>query len=266
MEYKLIALDLDDTLLNAKKEVTPGTRRAIQRAVEAGVHVVLASGRTFPGMRFVLDDLGHADYTISSGGAVVTDPHRNPVFTCPVPAESAKKVMRYAAESGIYFQVFSGSDFYYLERTQKTANYEANVKFTGIHDPGLLNRDVGPLSKILIMDSPEKVSELRAQINRLFPDVQTVFSQIGYLEILNADVSKGKALWFIAQILDLTPGEIIAMGDSEIDIPMIEYAGLGIAMENAREAVLKSADYVTSSCEKDGVALAINKFVFGEVI
>ena len=266
MAYKLIALDLDDTLLNAKKEVTPENRSAILRAVEAGVHVVLASGRTYPGMRFVLEDLGHAGYTISSGGAVVSDPNGNEIFTCPVPAAAAQKVMRYAAENGIYFQVFSGSNFYYMNRTEKTANYEASVKFTGIHDPELLDRDVGPLSKILIIDSLEKVSELRAQINCLFPDVQTVYSQIGYLEILNADVSKGKALRFIAQKLDLTPAEIIAMGDSEIDIPMIEFAGLGIAMENAREAVLKSADYVTSSCEKDGVALAINKFVLGEKI
>lgn len=266
MAYRLIALDLDDTLLNAKKEITPVTHSAVQRAAEAGVHVVLASGRTFLGMRFVLDDLGHADYMISCGGAVVTDPDEDEIFICPVPAATANKVMRYAAQNGFYFQVFSGSAFYYMERTQKTDRYEASVRFTGIHDPGLLNRDIDHISKILIIDSQEKIADLRTQINRLFPDVQTVFSQSGYLEILNADVSKGKALMFIAQKLDLTPGEIIAMGDSEIDIPMIEYAGMGIAMENARDAVLKKADYITSSCEKDGVALAIKKFVFGEEI
>lgn len=266
MAYKLIALDLDDTLLNAKKQVTPRTRSAVLRAVAAGVHVVFASGRTFRGMRFVLDDLGHAGYTISSGGAVVTDPDGNEVFTCPVPAGAANKVMRYAAENGFYFQVFSGSDFYYSKRTQLTVNYEASVKFKGIEDSRLLDRDVADISKILIIDSQERVAGLRARINRQIPEVQTVFSQSGYLEILNADVSKGNALGYIVQKLHLTPEQVIAIGDSEIDISMIQYAGMGIAMENAREAMLQIADYVTASSEQDGVALAINKFVFGEEI
>ncbi len=266
MTYKLVALDLDFTLLNAKKEVTPRTRAAIKRAADAGVHIVLASGRPLLGMTCVSDDIGVHDYIISSGGAVVTDPGGKEIFTCPVPSETAKNIMRYAADNGIYFQIYCGSDFYYTHWTEKTASYEANVKFRGIHDPGILEWEDIKTSKILFMDTQEKVEELRVRINRLFPDVQTVFSQIGYLEILNAQASKGNALRFIAQDLHLKPGEIIAVGDSEIDASMIAFAGLGIAMENSRESILKMADYVTASCEEDGVALAINKFVFGEEI
>jgi Cof subfamily protein (haloacid dehalogenase superfamily) len=266
MAYKLIALDLDDTLLNAKKEVTPRTRAAIRKAAQAGVHVVLASGRPERGMKFVWDDIGLSGYTISSGGAVVLDPKGNEIFTCPVPDEAAKKIIRYAAQNSVYFQVYCGGDFYYPEWTENTAKYEASIKFKGIHDPGIPEWKDLKTSKILMIGTQRMAEDLRVRINRLFPEVQTVFSQNGYLEILNAGVSKGKALGFITQSLGLTPGEIIVIGDSEIDIPMIEFAGLGIAMQNAGEAVRKKAGFVTSSCEEDGVALAINKFVLGEDI
>ena len=264
MSYQLIALDLDFTLLTAKKEITPKTRQAIARAAGAGVHVVLASGRTFPGMRFVLNDLGHRDYTISCGGAIVTDPDGKQVYACLVPPQTAKKLIRFIAEVGAYFQVFVGDDFYYSKWSPRTADYEANVKFCGILDPKILEWDDVQACKILIIDTQERVEELRLRINELFPDVQTVYSQSEYMEMLNADVSKGKALAYIARLLHLKPEHIIAIGDSEIDIPMIEYAGLGIAMGNARQTLLDAADYVTLSCEEDGVALAIEKFVFGE--
>lgn len=264
--YKLIALDLDYTLLNAKKEVSAQSRSALSLAADAGIHVVLASGRTVQGMRFVLDQLPGHSYTISSGGAVVTDASGSEVYSRNVPLQTAKSIMRYARAHGLYFQVFCNDTFYYIRRTEFTDLYEASVRFSGVEDADLFHRDLAEPSKILIMDSQEKLDKLYPVLKGMFSDIQMFFSQTGYLEILNARASKGEALKITAQLLGLKQDELIAVGDSEIDLPMIEYAGLGIAMANASRPVLRIADWVTASCEEDGVAVAVKKFIFGEAV
>jgi Cof subfamily protein (haloacid dehalogenase superfamily) len=264
MSYKCIALDLDDTLLNAKKEVTPETLRMLGRAAEAGIRIVLASGRSLEGMQFVLNQIPGHSYTISAGGAAITDKQGQEVYSCSVPSQTAKSIMQYAQDRGFYFQIFCNNTFYYTKRTQYTEEYEESVRFKGTYDPGILEWESVYTSKILIIDSQEKIDTLRAVLEKLYTDVKIVYSQYGYMEILNKQVSKGNALKLLADLLQIEPQEIIAIGDSEIDISMIEYAGLGIAMENARESVLAIADTTTASCEQDGVAKAIKKYIFGE--
>lgn len=264
MAYKIIALDLDDTLLNAKKEVSPENRKVLDRLAETGMHIVLASGRLIQGMQYVLDQIPGHSYTISFGGAVITDKDGKNIYSCSLPPLTAKKIIRYVADHGYYFQIFCNNTFYYVNRTQHTDKYEKSARFTGVQEPEILNWDIVYTSKILIIDSQERVNELRIIFEDMFPDIQIVFSQTGYMEILNTEVSKGKALAHITELLHLEPNEVIAIGDSEIDISMIEYAGLGIAMGDANESVLKIADYITESCEQDGVATAVKKFIFGE--
>lgn len=264
MPFKCIAIDLDDTLLNTKKEVSAEDRRTLAKAAEAGVHIVLASGRSIQGMQFVIDQIPGHSYTISSGGAVITDRFGQNIYSCSVPPQTAKSIMRYAEDHSFYFQIFCNNTFYYTKRTAYTDEYEESVWFKGIHDPGILKWDAVYTEKILIIDSQEKIDGLRPLVEELYPDTKILYSQYGYMEIFNADVSKGRALAHVADQLHIGPEEVIAIGDSEIDIPMLQYAGLGVAMANARESVLKTADAVTASCEENGVAAAINKYIFGE--
>ncbi len=264
MPYKCIALDLDDTLLNAKKEVSAENRRTLAKAAEAGVHIVLASGRSIQGMQFALDQVPGHSYTISSGGAVITDRFGHDIYSCSVPPQTAKNIMRYAEDNGFYFQIFCNNTFYYTTRTVHTDEYEESVRFKGILNPGILEWDAVYTEKILIIDKQEKIDGLRPLVEKLYPDIKILYSQYGYMEIFNADVSKGRALAHVAKELQISQQEVIAVGDSEIDISMLQYAGLGIAMENARESVLKIADTVTASCEQDGVAQAVKKYIFGE--
>ncbi len=262
--YKLIALDLDDTLLTAAKEVSPKNKTAINRAVHAGVRVVLASGRTIEGMQFVMDTLGHRDYAISAGGAVVTDPAGREVYSRPVPPRTARQIMAYAASKNAYFQIFCGSDFYFVSRTAYTDEYEKFCRITGKEDPGIMDWKKINTSKILIIDQQERIDQMRTELASRFPDVKPVYSQNGYLEIVNATASKGKALSFITGELGLAKQQVIAVGDSEIDIPMLLAAGLGVAVANAREEVLRIADHITAASEENGVAAVINQFIFGE--
>jgi Cof subfamily protein (haloacid dehalogenase superfamily) len=262
--YKLIALDLDDTLLTASKEISPENKKAIDRAVRAGVRVVLASGRTIEGMQFVIDALGHKDYAISAGGAVVTDPKGREIYSRPVPSGTARQIMAYAASQNAYFQIFCGSDFYFIGRTAYTDEYEKNCRFVGREDPGIMDWTEINTSKILIIDEQERIDQMRAELAPRFPDVKPVYSQNGYLEIVSATASKGAALSFIAGELDLSKEQLIAVGDSEIDISMLRAAGLGVAVAGARKEVLRIADHITAPSDEHGVAAVINQFIFGE--
>jgi Cof subfamily protein (haloacid dehalogenase superfamily) len=226
---------------------------------------VLASGRTVEGMRFASDIIGHRDYAISSGGAVVTDPDGQEIYANPVPPGTAKEIMRYAAGKDAYFQIFCGSDFYFISRTAYTDAYEKSCRFSGREDPGIMDWKEINTSKILIIDTQERVDAMHAEISARFPDVKAVYSQSGFLEIVSAAVSKGKALSFLLQKLGLAKEQAIAIGDSEIDLPMLHAAGLGVAVGNARKEVLDAADHVTATNENNGVAAVINQFIFGEV-
>ena len=263
--YKLIALDLDDTLLTPSKEISGENLKAVRRAMDAGVRVVLASGRTSEGMRFAVDAIGRPrDYAISAGGAVVTDPQGREVYSLPVPQETAKEIMRYASKNEAYFQIFCGSDFYFVNRTAYTDAYEISCRFHGKEDPGIMDWAEINTSKVLIIDKQDRIDQMRAELTRLFSDIKAVYSQSGYLEIVNAAASKGKALAFIIKALGLTKEQTIAVGDSEIDIPMLRAAGLGVAVSNARAEVLGIADHITLSNVENGVAAVISQFIFGE--
>ena len=262
--YKLIALDLDDTLLTAAKEISAQNIAALRRAVRAGVRVVLASGRTAEGMRFAAEAIGHRDYEISAGGAVVTDPNGRELYSNPVPPKTAKEIMAYAAQNNAYFQIFCGSDFYFISRTAYTDAYEKSCRFAGREDPGIMDWNEISTSKILIIDTQERINRMHADLAARFPDVKAVFSQNGFLEIINAQANKGTALSYITRKLDIPKNQVIAIGDSEIDLPMLREAGLGVAVGNAREEVRAKADHITLTNEENGVAAVVNQFIFGE--
>ncbi len=261
MAYKLLALDLDDTLLDSSRNLSGRNRDAILRARDAGVHIVLASGRVFPSIDLYNKQLGIGEYTIACVGAQVVDGNGTVLFSSYVPPVTATQVMRWAATRGIYFQVFLDDGFHYLQRNSFSDYYEAQSRLSGIESPGLLSLEPVLSSKILFMDEPEKINEYKKEISATFPELQIQTSQPEYLEVLNPEASKASALAFIAQKLGVNSDEIMAIGDSEIDVGMIEYAGLGVAVANAIPHALQAADYVTASNDEHGVAKAIEQFI-----
>ncbi|MDL2237456.1 Cof-type HAD-IIB family hydrolase [Christensenellaceae bacterium OttesenSCG-928-K19] len=261
MAYKLIALDLDDTLLDPQKKISGADLDAIKRAERAGLHIVIASGRIYQSIEKIAGQTGLHGYTISCAGAQVVDPDGEVVFSNPVSPILAKQVVRWAATRGIYFQVFLDDGFYYVTRSHYTDYYEQMGGLQGIEDPGLLAKEPLLASKILLIDEPENLREYRKELAATFPDLQILSSHSKYLEVFSMEASKERALAFIAGKLDVEQQQIVAIGDSEVDIGMLKYAGLGIAMANSIPEVLQIADYVTASNEESGVAKALDKYV-----
>lgn len=261
MAYKLIALDLDDTLLDYDKRISPENKAAVARAKDAGLHVILASGRGYEGIEPFNRELGICDYTIAAGGAQITDSNGKVVYANYVPPIAAKQVMRWAALRNVHFQIYLDDGFYYLHANEFSDRYERTCNYKGKEDPDLLARKNILTAKILLIDTDEKIEEYRREISALFPELTVNTSQSYFLEITHPEATKGNALKHIADKLGIERGQVIAMGDSEIDFSMIEYAGLGVAVANAVPSVLDAADYVTASCEENGVAKAIEKYV-----
>ncbi|MEA5004181.1 MAG: Cof-type HAD-IIB family hydrolase [Christensenella sp.] len=263
MAYKLIALDLDNTLLNAKKEITPENRKAIAAAREQGVHIVLASGRAFPGIKPLLSDLGLTDYVVACGGAQVIDPWENVVHSIYLPPIGAKQVMRWAAVRDIHFQIYLDEGIYYLKDTPYADLYRRLCSYGGVADPDIMDMETVLTSKIVMVDEEEKIQEYERELRPTFPEFAYPKSQKGFLEVISPDATKGNALAFIATKLGIEPSQIIAMGDNSIDESMVEYAGLGVAMENATDNLKSIANYVCGTCEQSGVAEVINKYILG---
>ena len=241
MAIKLLALDLDDTLLNSKKDVSPEDFAAVMKAKEKGVEIVLATGRAAAGATEYNKLLGIGDYTIAIGGSHVTTKDGKTIFSCCLPPQATKEILAFADEKGYYCQIYPCDGNHYFKK------------------------DDLQIAKILIIVNEDDMEPVRKLILQKFSDVSVEFSQAEYVEVSSPKASKGVALKFLADYLGIKREEVMAMGDSEIDTPMLEYAGVGVAMKNAYDSVKKAADYVTENdCDHGGVAEAINKFILGD--
>lgn len=264
MKYQLIALDLDDTLLNHEKRISFKNREAVSDAKRKGAHIVIATGRAYGAATQFQEALGLQDYLIHIGGALIADPDGTIVYGEFIDPSSVRGILNWADKHGVYFQVYTDRDYRYREYTDHTAAYEEAVEFRGIHDPDLLTRDDLPVSKILLIDAPEKIAAYKDALSTLFPELSFETSMDRFLEISSRRASKGNALKWIAEQLQIPRSEVMAFGDSGIDRSMIEYAGLGVAMANARGDVRKAADAVVPSNEEDGVAWGLEHYCFNQ--
>jgi len=261
MQYKLLALDIDGTLLNSKREITPGVRSAIQRAVDAGVTVLLATGRMYRAMYRINEDLGlSAPCMVYGGGQIVKD--SKPIYECPIDSAAALEFLDWAHEIGMHAQIYLFDDFVYEKENQYSREYAEFCNFPGVEFPNLRKMHTILTPKILGISEPENIDRWEAMAKERFGDrLRITRSKPRFLEVNNPAASKGVALNELAKSLGLTAENCIAMGDATLDLPMIQWAGLGIAMDNADEVTKAGADFICPSCDEDGVAYVIDKFI-----
>lgn len=264
MPYHLAAIDLDDTFIDNNHNFSPRTLRAVRKTVEKGTHIVLASGRTYRGLIKYYEMLSLDSPLITCGGSVVTDHTGKTLYESVVAHEMAKKVLEYAEEVGVHGQVYFGNDYVYSKDSEYARTYERFYGFPGKVVPDLLTNHDLTTPKVLFIAEPERIAVLEKEARVRFPELSVATSKPFYLEFNNPLASKGKALEFLTGYFGFKREEVIAIGDSGIDLSMIEYAGLGVAMENAIPIVKEKADFITYSNEEDGVAYVLEKFVLEE--
>lgn len=266
---KLVAIDMDGTLLNSKKELLEETKQYFKNFHNKNTEtiLVLCTGRPESGIRPYLKDLGYLEenhYIISQNGANIYESQTGKrVMDSFVDSAAIQKWIELGKKHGISV-MGAGVDYYYSFDEDPTEWMEFDVKLVSgklkrIPTKESLNTD---FYKILLMGDEEQLNEFETYIPQEWRDeFYVVRSQKYLVEVLTKGVNKAFGLEKLAQKLNIQPSKIAAIGDAANDIEMLEYAGLAVAMGNASEEVKAIADIVTDTNENNGVIKAIDQLI-----
>jgi hypothetical protein len=263
----MVVIDVDDTLINDDKEITPGTKSALAAAVERGTLVTLATGRMYASARRIAGQLGLNVPIITYQGSLVKNLMDGEVlYERAVPVDTSRFLLGYARERGYHVQVYCDDTLFCEADNDLVRNYAAlsDVPYTVVPDlQALLDR---PFTKVLFIDEPDVCDRMAEELAPLIGEqVHITKSKPFFLEFLHKEGTKGHAVQYLAGRFGIRAEEVIAVGDSWNDREMIELAGLGVAMGNAVEALKAVADYVTLTNNEEGVKHVIEKFVLQTV-
>lgn len=270
-DIRLIAIDLDGTLINNEKILTPFTKKALLDAIEKGAKVVPATGRAITGIPDYLKDIP-LEYGIFCNGASVYDLKKNDeIYSDRFTIEEALEILDECEKLDcIISHAADGKMYTSLEDKNRISNYNIRevtqdvILTTRIFVEDLreqiLQATSGVDKFVLFVSSQEKKAELMDYF-RSKGKYHVVTSLLENLEIGKKTCNKGVALSHLANHLKLSPKHIMSFGDADNDKEMIEFAGIGVAMENALPEILEVSNYVTASNNEDGVAKAIYKFM-----
>lgn len=265
-KIRLVALDLDGTLLTDDLFIEPQAKEILQQIMRQGTTVTLATGRMFSSTLPYAVELGLELPLIVYHGAQVRHAATGEIlFESVIPLPSARRLIKHLRQFGYAYNVYL-DDRLYVEKAQKE-NEEyarrAGIELYQVEDM-LAFLQEEPLKIVALRNGPELDPLERAIRQDMGEEVYMTRSLPCYLEFLNPEANKARGLEALATRQGLTREEIMVFGDSYNDLQMLHYAGLSVAMSNAPVAVRQAADYVTGSNNEGGVAYALKKFLFLE--
>ena len=260
-KYKLLAADMDGTLLNDKKEITPKTLASINRMISNGGVFCLSTGRPLIGVLKYCEQIkGNIPLILYNGAIVRFSKDSAPIVSrCLSKSQSESILSVIKQHNGIYI-------FWSNEKVYASVINDITIKYFAISGatPILIDDSTviphGEIIKIIWFDDNAKLKEYQATLLKELKDVNYFTSQPTFLEFVSKGISKAEAMEILGRHCNIDRSEMIAVGDGCNDIPMLEYAGLGVAMENAEEEVKQICSEITSNNEEDGVGLLIDKY------
>ncbi len=261
--YRLLALDLDGTLLTPQHTITARTYRALEQVVAAGLTLVIATGQTRSVLQAVCADLPLRGPQIMYNGALIADIQTGSVLHEQlVPPDSILDALDMLRDLQLYRAYHTHQHVYADQDTPNARNWYRPPVPPTIEIPDVASIYPQPCLKLAAVGSETTIREKRAALEQRFAgQLYVTQSARDLLELLHPAVSKGHALTILAQMLGIAADEIVACGDNHNDIGMLRFAGLGIAMGNAHDEVKAAADFVTLSNAEDGVAAAIEQLI-----
>ena len=267
-QYKLIALDLDGTLTNSRKQITPKTLKALFRAQEAGVRVVLASGRPTPGIEPLVKQLQLEKYDgyilPYNGGEIISCATHQRIFQQILPHSEIPALYQTARQFGLSIISYDNDAILTETPNDKYVQIEAGINqmpVKGVSD--FVATITWPVTKCLIVGEPSRVKLCEAEAKKTMGEKVNFFQSAPYfLECVAPGIDKAKSIERLIGRLGITQEQVVACGDGYNDLSMIEYAGLGVAMGNAQPGVLSRADMVTLTNDANGVAYVVKNHVF----
>lgn len=264
MKYQLIATDIDDTLLNRKKEISPLTKAALLQAQENGVKLVVASGRLPYGVRPYAKALGlyrYGGYYMGFNGGAMFNSRDENIGSDYLDSQYIKPVYDILRPTDFTVMVHKGDAIYADNKVNAYTHIESDViglPLNVVDDlPSFIDWDI---HKFLIAGDPDGLKLIEQQLIEALGDkVDIYLSAPWFLEVMPQGVTKGSGLQKICADAGVDIQNAVAFGDSFNDIAMLKAAGTGIAMGNAEQALKDAADMITADCDHDGIAVALKK-------
>lgn len=266
MPIRLLAIDLDGTLVNDRLEIDPRDLAAVRAATAAGVHVVIATGRMFRSSLPYAQQLGLTGPIINYQGAVVRDiASKEVLYRCELTLPMQRRVLEYAEPRDWHVNVYVDEQVY-TARARPEADLYERISMVPYEVVGPLSSWVRQEStKMVLVDlDPDDVPARMAELTTWMDGVATVTKSLAwFIEVINPEVSKARAVAMVAARLGVSQADVCGIGDNKNDAEMIGWAGFGVAMGTAPEDVRRLARYVTGAPEEAGVAQVIERFVLG---
>ena len=263
--YKMLVLDLDDTLLRDDYTISEKNRNMIFKTQELGVKVVLASGRPTPAMiRFANElDLGKYDsYIISYNGGVILEMKTNEtLFQQSLTKEEIHDLHDFSLAHNVDIITYSEKGVV-SERHSEYIDIELKITGLNHHKVPCFKTEINaPAVKCIMLENPEYLKSVESKLKESIPHLSVARSKPFFLEIMPQGIDKAKSISILAERLGIKQEEIIAVGNAGNDLTMIEYAGLGVWVDNVAPELRQKADVIVASNNNDGVAEVIEKFI-----
>ena len=287
--YKLVAVDLDGTMLDSYGQVTENTKAVIQKTIEKGTDIIIASGRPIDSIKTIAKEIGSNKYFIAGNGALIYDIQKNEVlYEKYMKKEKVLEIIKICEENSIAYNVYTDKTilatslkynvlYYHKENLKKQEEKRTHINIVENMYEYIQKMKEEKFLKITICDDSktvfqsiirklEKIKDIEildvSHMSRkvIEQGTEEIPIEYYYTEISSKDVDKWCAIGFLIEKLNIEKEDVIAIGDNVNDKKMIEEAGLGIAMGQSMPQLKELADYVTSSNTEEGVAKAIEKF------
>jgi Cof subfamily protein (haloacid dehalogenase superfamily) len=264
---RLIAIDLDGTLLNSQQKVTQASRTALQRGAQAGITTVLVTGRDSLGVEIVLDMLGmDLPYICCAGSLIRSGKYGDVISARPFHnSQELNKVIAYVRRNnaGLVADLPNGRMCWYgpdglIEKLDPLTAETARDSVRTFSPEQDFDR---PILKMSITGEMDFLNAIASDVLSGMESIHHVYAGLHYMDLTAQGVDKGSALKLFAQYANISSAETAAIGDQPIDLPMFSFSGLSIVMGNAPETIKKVADWTTPSNDEDGVAHALMKIL-----
>lgn len=266
MEKKILVLDIDGTLVNSKKEITPKTKEAILAAQARGHIVALASGRPYPGVKRFVSELKldyYGGYALSfNGGMVIDCKTGKTIYSKCIDKLYAAKIYDFAKKYNLGMVTYQDEKVITGTRHDEHMEFEARLNFMELKDVEDFKSYVDFDMVKCLLTAPIDVAEEREHmLADTVPELNVFRSEPFFIEVTNKAVDKAASLDNLIKLIGLPWESTICCGDGFNDLSMVSYAKVGVAMGNAQQIVKDNANFITGSCDEDGLVTVIEKFM-----
>ena len=267
--FDLLVLDVDGTLHNSHREISDATKNALIEAQKRGKTIAIASGRSIAGIRQTASAISleeYGGYVIAYNGTTVINCKTGEcIYNQTLPADLIAPVYEEAAKLQVAIMAYrdSAKEIIVAGGVTDYVAADAAASCVTIRETDQFVKELSfPINKIFVSGEPDKMKEVERILQRKFGSVLNVFrSDPYYVELLPKYTDKGVAVDKLVKYMDITKERVMCVGDSNNDLPMLRYAGMGVAMGNASDRIKEQADYVTDSNDDDGIVKVIEKFM-----